>query len=136
VLWVYKHLPLNIHPSAPAAAVAAECAGDQGLFWEMHDLLFASVEQWSGEDVDTDTELLAIAAELPLDDALFESCFASREALERVLDDMSDARGIIAQAPSFVVIQGERGALMEGSLPADQFVASLQGRLDGPEEEG
>jgi hypothetical protein len=32
VMWVYKHLPLPMHPSAPNAAVAAECAGDQGQF--------------------------------------------------------------------------------------------------------
>ncbi len=131
VLWVFKHLPLDAHPSARVAAVAAECAGDQGQFWEMHDLLFESVDEWTGKDVDVDTALLGLAEELSLNGGAFEECFASRVALERVLADVSDARGIISQAPSFVVIQGERGSLMQGSIPADEFVANLQGRLDG-----
>jgi hypothetical protein len=36
VLWIFKHFPLSIHPQAPAAGIAAECAADQGQFWEMH----------------------------------------------------------------------------------------------------
>lgn len=39
---VYKHLPLAIHPDTQYAAEAAECAGDQGKFWEMRDKLFAN----------------------------------------------------------------------------------------------
>jgi protein-disulfide isomerase len=50
IFWVYKHFPLNFHPQAEAAGVAAECAADQGKFWEMHDLLFTNVEQWSVSD--------------------------------------------------------------------------------------
>ena len=38
---VYKHLPLSMHKSAMAAALAAEAASEQGKFWEMHDALFA-----------------------------------------------------------------------------------------------
>ena len=41
VRFVYRHFPLEaVHPHALKAAEAAECAGDQGKFWEMHDLLF------------------------------------------------------------------------------------------------
>ena len=130
VLWVFKHLPLSIHPSAPNAAAAAECAGDQGQFWEMHDVLFESVERWAGDGVDTDVVLVEIAGELGLDSGEFASCFAGRSALERVLADMDDARGIISETPSFVVVQGDRGSLLSGAMPTDQFVAILQARLD------
>jgi protein-disulfide isomerase len=41
VRFVYRHFPLaEVHPHATLAAEAAECAGAQGQFWEMHDLLF------------------------------------------------------------------------------------------------
>ena len=106
----------------------AECAADQGRFWEMHKALFAASEAWI--EGDTEAEIAIVAADVGLDAAAFQSCLAGRAALERVLSDQSDATGIISQTPSFVVVQGERGLLIEGSRPADQFVATLQGYID------
>lgn len=37
---IYRHFPLNFHPAAQPSAEAAECANDQGKFWEMHDAIF------------------------------------------------------------------------------------------------
>lgn len=39
---IYKHFPLSFHPMAKRAAAAAEAAGNQGRFWEMHDAIFAT----------------------------------------------------------------------------------------------
>ena len=48
VALAFVHFPLTqIHPNAPAAHVAAHCAGEQGKFWEMHDLLFDQQDAWS-----------------------------------------------------------------------------------------
>ncbi|MYA53797.1 MAG: thioredoxin domain-containing protein [Dehalococcoidia bacterium] len=48
VALAFLHFPLTqIHPNAPAAHVAAHCAGEQGKFWEMHDLLFEQQDVWS-----------------------------------------------------------------------------------------
>jgi NhaA family Na+:H+ antiporter len=45
---VYKHLPLvSLHPRAQKTAEAAECAKDQGKFWEFHDVLFEKQADWS-----------------------------------------------------------------------------------------
>ncbi len=130
VLWVFKHLPLEIHPGALSAAVAAECAGNQGRFWEMHDLLFATVTRWAGPGVDTDAELVALAGELGLEAAAFSACFGGREAVQRVLADITDATGIISSTPSFVLIQDGQGSLLEGALPPEQFVAAVRARLE------
>ncbi|HJZ06173.1 hypothetical protein A2634_01875 [Candidatus Amesbacteria bacterium RIFCSPHIGHO2_01_FULL_48_32] len=48
VLFAYKHFPLSqIHPNAQKSAEAAECAKDQGKFWEFHDKLFEDQTQWA-----------------------------------------------------------------------------------------
>jgi protein-disulfide isomerase len=73
-MWVFKNLPLNTHPQAAAAATAGECAVDQGKFWEMHDLLFTTVDQWGVPD--PDPELVRLAEELGLDSDSLRSAWA------------------------------------------------------------
>jgi protein-disulfide isomerase len=52
VRFVFRHFPLEeVHPHALAAAQAAECAGGQGKFWEMHDLLFTNQEHLKAADL-------------------------------------------------------------------------------------
>lgn len=119
VRWVFKNLPLQIHPQSPVAAVAAECAGDQELFWEMHDLLFARQAEWT--EGDTDGAIEALAAELELDADAFAACFYSRKALERVLPDLYDAAGVVSETPTFIAIYGGTGRVMRGSRSVADF---------------
>ncbi len=121
ILWVFKHLPLPIHPQAVDAAVASECAGDQGSFWPMHDLLFETVERWA---VDAPGPALTdIATELGLDAGAFSACLESRAALERVLSDASDLSGIISSTPTFIILQDGRAGVIEGAQPLEDFLA-------------
>ena len=129
IMWVFKHLPLKEHPHAPAAAVAAECAADQGQFWEMHDLLFERLDSWSTAE-EPDAALLALAGELNLDMEQFSACLGSRQALERVLTDLYDAQGVVQTTPSFIAICGGKGTVFRGARPADDFVSLLQGLLE------
>lgn len=53
VRFVYRHFPLaNIHKNAQLAAQAAQAAGVQGKFWEMHDLLFENQKKWAALSAD------------------------------------------------------------------------------------
>jgi protein-disulfide isomerase len=128
IMWVYKHLPLSIHPQAALAAAAAECAGDQGAFFDMDGALFESQERWSVDD--PDPVFVEIAGELGLDTTAFSSCLGSREPLQRVLADMYDAQQVANQTPTFVVIYGGRGALFQGTRDAESFVDLLQSQVD------
>ncbi len=47
VKFVYRHFPLSQHTNAKPAAYAAEAAGLQGKFWEMHDMIFANQTKWA-----------------------------------------------------------------------------------------
>ena len=129
ILWVFKHLPLPIHPQAVDAAVASECAGDQGAFWPMHDLLFETVERWA---VDSPGPILNdLASELGLDQTTFSACLDSRAALERVLSDANDLSGIIGSTPTFIVIQDGRAGVIEGAQPLENFVSFFDQVLGG-----
>lgn len=124
IFWVFKHFPLSNHPHAPLAAAAAECAGDQGKFWEMHDLLFADVQAWATSN---QSEVLnGLAGQLELDADQFAACLESDEAMQRVNDDLRSGQGIVSATPSFIVWNHKLGLLASpeqtrGALPWEFF---------------
>lgn len=128
IMWVYKHLPLAIHPHAPIAAAASECAGDQDLFWSMHDALFEQVERWATDHAEQ--ELVAIGVDIGVDEGMFRECLAGRAALERVLSDQSDVRDVANSTPTFLIVRGGRGFRVEGSREAEQFVQLLRSQIE------
>lgn len=129
VLWVSKHLPLKKHPYAALAAVAAECAGDQGRYFEMRQRIFATTATWAQPDAET--KLPALAAELKLDPVAFERCFNGRPALERVMQDMADAQGIVQRTPSFVILTGGTTGSIAAPMPVEEFIGFLRNQVDG-----
>jgi protein-disulfide isomerase len=131
VQWVMKHFPLRMHPRAAVAAAAAECAADQGRFWDMQHHLFEKQDTWTEGDVDT--ALVGLAAELKLDTDVFETCLNSRQALERVLRDLYDAQGVVSQTPTFLIVHGETGSSLRGARPAEQFAKVLDRLLEKAE---
>ncbi len=90
---VYRDLPIDaIHPNARSAHIAAECADEQGKFWEYHDILFNNQRQWQGlGSVDFDNTLKEYAGQLGLQTASFDSCMKSPDISEEINDDLLDA---------------------------------------------
>jgi Na+/H+ antiporter NhaA len=97
--FVFRHLPLpDVHPNAALAAQAAEAAGAQGRFWEMHDLLFARQDALGAAD------LTRYARELGLDVARFEEDLRGGRFAARVGQDVNSAEEAgVAGTPSFFV---------------------------------
>lgn len=127
VFWIFKNLPLSMHPNAPAAAAAAECAGEQDKFWKMKRLLFEEAEAWT--EGAPDEAIVALAGDAGLDTGAFRACFEGRKAMERVLKDIYDSRGVATTTPTFVVIYGGRGRLMKGARQPDEFITYLEKAL-------
>jgi protein-disulfide isomerase len=129
VMWVVKHFPLGMHSHAPAAAAAAECAGDQGKFWPMHHALFERMEQWAAAN-DTDAALVKIAANMGLESKRFTVCLQSRKTLERVLRDIYDGQAIgIRNMPTFILFRDGTGHILTGARSPEQFAATLHQQL-------
>ena len=129
VMWVFKHFPLAIHPQAPAAAAAAECAAEQGHFWAMHDMLFESQELWSVEEVDDAILRLAVQVE-DLNVADFASCFGARASLQKVLSDIFDGQGLISSTPTFITLINGRGRVQQGFRELDDFRKDIESYLE------
>jgi len=101
--FVFRNFPLNqAHPMAQLAAEAAEAAGAQGKFWEMHDALFENQKRLGPQLVKT------LAAQLQLDAAQFEADLEERKFQSRVKHDfMGGVRSGVNGTPGFF-INGER----------------------------
>jgi protein-disulfide isomerase len=97
--FVYRHFPLTqVHPHAERAAEAAEAAGAQGQFWEMHDTLFENQGALDDED------LLEYAQELGLDVLAFRRDLLAGTFKPRVREDfMSGVRSGVNGTPTFFI---------------------------------
>ena len=126
VLFLFRHLPLTtVHRKADAAARAAECAGAQGRFWEMHDRLLRA-------DVDLSaTSLEEQARALRLDRALFGSCLKGPvpTAIQR---DIESARELhVTGTPTFVLATLQNGiATPKDTLSGARPFADLAVKID------
>ena len=136
VMWVFKHFPIqNIHPFAFSASVAAECAAEQGAFWQFHHRLFEDMAAWASQD--NRDYFVALAAEYELDVDAFATCLTQDEPAQAVQSDMQDGMPFVRGTPTFVVLHGGEGQLIPGALPADQFIAALTQMLaEVPAENG
>lgn len=99
IVFRFRHFPLlQVHTQAFRAALASECANDQGKFWEYHDKLFEVQPAFSR------SELVSYARDLGLDEASFSACLDSRAKSGVVRDDMRDGeQRNVRGTPTFFV---------------------------------
>jgi len=126
VRFVSRNLPLEMHPNAPAAALAAQCAGDQHKFWPMHDAMM----QDSATDLGPGA-LLKYAQKAGLDIPAFESCVKDNKGAAAIQQDVADAGSVgIAGTPSFVIGKTAKdeiaGARIVGAVPYAVFESAIK----------
>jgi cyclophilin family peptidyl-prolyl cis-trans isomerase/protein-disulfide isomerase len=110
---IFRHLPLpSIHTKAIPAHQAAEAAGNQGKFFEMHDLLFAQQQVWSAQTMtveDFDPYVFSLAEDLKLDMDQFKQDYVSPDVVNKIALAYTDATeniGLTGTPSVFVVIDG------------------------------
>ncbi|MBI2124937.1 thioredoxin domain-containing protein [Candidatus Woesearchaeota archaeon] len=117
---VYRDFPLEFHPEAEVAAIAAECADEQGKFWEYHDLLFANQDSLS------DANYKKWAVELGLDEEEFNECYKGLEYLNEVRADMADGQKYgVSGTPAFFI----NGRMISGAQPYAVFEQEIEAAL-------
>ncbi len=125
VRFVYRHLAI-LGAASVQAAIAAECAHEQGRFWPYHDKLFAS----AGPLAFTARNLKRYAEELRLDMAKFNTCLDTEQPREKVERETMVGRAIgMTGTPGFL-INRER---LIGAYPYEAFEEIIEGILkEGP----
>jgi len=99
----YKHFPLTrIHTNAFNAALAAECANDQGKFWEMHDKIYENQENLKKKDL----KLYASKIE-GIDTTSFDACLDSRAKTDVVNKDIDEANSLKLNATPTFFLNGK-----------------------------
>ena len=127
VRFVFRHDPLEtIHPFAMKASQAAECAGEQNRYWEMHRLLFSNQRELN------DVHLIERAEAVGLDSSRFKRCLDG-VPLTRIKDDQSEAARLGVQStPTFLIgrVQSDGTVAVSrrinGAVPYDTFKSVLK----------
>ncbi len=107
---IFRNFPLSMHQHARDAASAAEAAGLQGHYWEMHDMLYREQPVWSSSN-DVRTLFISYAETLGLDLRQFKSDMESNKVRDRIEFDQARAKSLGVQtAPSLFVDKREMSA--------------------------
>lgn len=124
---VYQEFPLDFHPQAKPAGVAARCAGEQGRFWEMHAGLLRTPGPLDENDVKSR------AAALGLDRGRFAACLASGKFDPVIKQAIEAGKAIgVSGTPTFFV----NGRSFSGAQPFEVFERMIEEELSYPPAKG
>jgi len=117
---VYRDFPLGFHDRAIPAAIAANCAGEQDKYWDMHGILMKNQTKLQ------DTDLAGFAKEVGVDMDKWSTCLKDPAQEAEVKKDMEDASAVgVTGTPAFFI----NGVLLSGAVPFDQFKSIIDKEL-------
>lgn len=122
VQFIFRHFPLGIHPNAAPASQAAEAAGNQGKFWEMHDLIYDNQTVWSTQ-TNPESTFVSYAKQLGLDDKKFRDDYNSDAVKNIIKRDQDYGESLeVNQTPTFYV----NGQKVAGAQTFDQWQSLIE----------
>ncbi|MBI5328324.1 MAG: DsbA family protein [Deltaproteobacteria bacterium] len=123
VRFSYRDFPLPFHQSAMKAATAANCAQEQGKYWEMNFAIFENQKDIA--DID------GIGKKAGLDVAKLNTCISSNKYADKIANDTNDGRQIgVGGTPSFIIAKTSpdgtvKGKLIAGAVPYSVFKTEI-----------
>ncbi len=125
VYYVYKDLPVTSQQGA-LAAQAAECAGVQGRYWDMHNLLFAEPEAWYGGEAAALERIRATSELTGLDTSALEVCIVQGSQLANIDSNFAEAQALqVYGTPMFFI----NAKLLAGAHPIEVWRDILDAEL-------
>jgi protein-disulfide isomerase len=122
---VFRNYPLPMHRYAFQAARAAEAAGVQGKFWEMHDALYDNQKEWS-DSMEPRVQFESYATRLGLDVARFKADMERQDLVDRINADRKRGDSFNVRGTPTVYLNGRE--LMPGKLVTED---DLRREIDG-----
>lgn len=113
-------------PDSQSASMATYCAGEQGKYWEYHDMLYTN-QQGINDGWANINNLKKFAIQLDLNKELFDSCLTSDKYKKRIEHNVSEAkRNGLNGTPSFIIM-GPQGSqqIIEGAQPFSVFKQAM-----------
>ena len=128
VRFVYRDFPLSFHPGAMPAAQAAQCANEQGKFWETHDKIFGEqAKKGEGTIQFSENDVRKWAGQLPgLDMGKWNECFNSNKYTDEINKDVSDGSAYGVSGTPTVFVNGKP---IVGAQPFSAFKAEIDALL-------
>lgn len=125
VTFVFRNFPLPMHKNAEIAAQAAEAAGEQGKFFEMHDMLFTNQGEWENSNKPLDV-FMTYAKELKLDEEKFKEAVESGKFKKKVESDVKDGYAVgVNSTPTFFI----NGVKQEAGIQYQAFKEQIDAKL-------
>ncbi len=121
LVYVLLDYPMPAHQNADGAAIAANCAGEQGKYWEMHDLIFSSTDKWydKKEREEVIDAFLNMALSLNLNINKFRNCTNDKKQVEEIKTDINEcSKGGVDGTPTFFI----NGIKVVGSRDINDFI--------------
>ena len=126
IAFTYRHFPLRtIHKNADLAAQAAEAAGLQGKFWEMHDIIFENQTEWAGNK-DPMNNFIKYAQALEINIEQFKTDINSKTVKEKVEKDYQDSISLGLNSTPTFFLNGEK---LQNPANYDEFKTLIQAAI-------
>jgi len=122
--FVFKELPLDAHPQATDAALAATCAQDQGKFWEYADKLYGAQAEWgNAKDM---TYFKRYAATLRLNTNDFNKCVDDKAHQDRIDAAKAEAESFAVSGTPTIFVNDN---VESGAITVDQLSKDIEAQL-------
>lgn len=127
VAFRFLDYPLPIHDNSWDAHFAAACADEQGKFWEMHDRIFATQDQWNSTQTNRPKAIFSrLAREVGVDEAQWDGCYDSQKyKLQIAANQKEGDTWMVSSTPTFVI----GGKVIRGALGYDQLKAYVDSAM-------
>ncbi len=127
VRWRFIDFPLDVHKNTWQASRAAACAAEQDHFWEFHDALYSTQDQWNGETTDNpDKFMKQLGRQLGLDATKFDQCIDSKKYQAKIQAHYALAQARqVAQTPTFIIGSHQ----FAGALSYDEMAKDINDAL-------